>query len=637
MNLGDGRRRVSARHLRAGALILDIQLSDSGKIPRVLMLRKGTERSHIEVEVLEVTADNDLRAVAHADIEAKQGTITPRELLKLSSWSGAGSHLRVRIIPRDELQSDSTRPLVIDEIGLYASDEGLLRDARPWLTSMSDSEYYQKYVPRLIRALMLCCIVFVPLLSCRYRAPAGITYIILAAAAASLLLTYAVYSPFWTRDFKIGLLASGTLQEGAGSNLNYGLHMGASLLQGNGPVIGTTVPWHRMPGYAFFNAIAGILAGTTSDLYLIGICTVALQVLFFTASAGFCYWALAKLLGSLSALVVLSVAVILPSQVFYTQVDSIIPAIAFLNLGAISLLLANVRANGHASRWLHTLVHGSFALWFVMRPDVLPGWLAVSVILYWKTWRMLVLPVCFALAIGLPWGAFRYYKNGEFVMTTTSVGASAMGGLWEAPNKFKWEVSDGSVFEWMKLNGQQWGTKSSNDFAVREVVRFWFTYPGYMVSLVWHELNNFVYLQSWPGFNSPVLSDASRLRGSLVWGLFALIALSIAIGYQRLRTILVTWAVFFNLPIFFLIYSSGGRFYSGVSVGLLAGSLPLVLDRGFYRQLVLRPLVSMLIATLFVIVSVYGLMWDKALLGWNEFRYWTPFLDPTKSTLSILR
>ena len=74
----------------------------------------------------------------------------------------------------------------------------------------------------------------------------------------------------------------------------------------------------------------------------------------------------------------------MPKQLNYTEVDSIIAPISLLVLSAIIVLPPRGRAGRHtrAVQRPSLVVNLAFALWFVMRNDVLFGWIVVSVALW---------------------------------------------------------------------------------------------------------------------------------------------------------------------------------------------------------------------------------------------------------------
>ena len=181
---------------------------------------------------------------------------------------------------------------------------------------------------------------------------------------------------------------------------------------------------------------------------------------------------------------------------------------------------------------------------------------------------MLGMPALFMLAVGVPWGLFKQRYTGEFSMTTNSAGASLMVGLWEVPHPFVWTVDDGSYGRWAEIAGLPSDRKVASDAAVRETLRFWLTYPGYLVSLVWHEFMQFWSGQMAPGiwyFSDRLVRFSPRLAENMPYlrlASLAVIAVAVFTRYRPVMVLLLGWIVFFNVPLYFLVYSSAGRFYN---------------------------------------------------------------------------
>src|SRR5439155_18665908 len=174
----------------------------------------------------------------------------------------------------------SPAPVVIDELGFFASQSGLLRSDDQPFPRMAPKVFYTLYAP--IATVGLC------------------GSIVIAAWFLPTLMLNRV-SP-WS-------FYASTLQFGpSDGNLTGGLFEGSRLLQG----LGETVPpgivqWHRMPGYGLFCAIAAAI-GRITNVLEIGMVVIVLQVLLYTMMA----WSLGVLIA------------LLPKQLGYTQVDSII-------------------------------------------------------------------------------------------------------------------------------------------------------------------------------------------------------------------------------------------------------------------------------------------------------------------------
>ena len=82
------------------------------------------------------------------------------------------------------------------------------------------------------------------------------------------------------------------------------------------------------------------------------------------------------------------------------------------------------------------------------------------------------------------------------------------------------------------------------------------------------------------------------------------------------------------LPLFLLFFSDGMRHVAPCSAALLVTSIPPLLEAGFYRALGRRWRVTLAVAASFVAVWFLAHWADRALLGSDSWRYWTPFLDP---------
>ncbi len=135
----------------------------------------------------------------------------------------------------------------------------------------------------------------------------------------------------------------------------------------------------------------------------------------------------------------------MPNQLANTQADSIMVAVYLLTAAALCLYLERERSVGWPPFGYHLLVHLAFALWFLMRPDGVVGWAALSLILYWRASRYALLPAALYVAIGTSWGVYKGRYTGEFSMTTNTVGDNAWIGLWQVPSQFRWQTADAEL------------------------------------------------------------------------------------------------------------------------------------------------------------------------------------------------
>ena len=531
---------------------------------------------------------------------------------------------------------DAAAPIVVEEIGLFESGAGLLADARPIFRNIPPLRYHGTLVLRAVAALALFTIaaaVFLPAPPLRRVSP-----VVLAVVAFSMCVLdlAALYSPYTGQDLR-SFYASGPLQERVGANLNGGLWQGMRLLHGQGlTLMDGVVPWERMPGYGLFCALAGALFGHATPVD-IAISTVLLQALFYSAAVGVFAWAAASVMPAAAAWGVGLLVAWLPKQVGLTQVDAIIAPVALLVLASLCLRLGVSARGREIPIALDVFVHATFALWFAVRPDVLPGWLAVSLWLHWRERRRLLIPVTFFLAIGCVWGAYKARYTGEFALTTTSAGASLFCGLFEVPSRFALTCSDPSYFAWIHEHTPfQPQSAAANSYATREVIRFWLTYPGHLAVMLDHKLMQMLDGDLWPGYPTQlqVFVFGAVRRYWLVQALLAVLAVTVVLGHRRERSLLLAWPLWFDAPLFWIMFASLGRFYSAVGVALLASAVPPLFERSFYDAVAARPWRAATVLVCAALFATTAWSFHDWLLRRDAFHYWTPLLDPSRSALS---
>jgi hypothetical protein len=541
---------------------------------------------------------------------------------------------QIRVVVRPVAgEGGHPRRVCLDEVGLYASATGLDRDVRPFLTSLPDRLVYRGVLARV--CLLLGCLGVVSSLgvgkgSVRVLAPAFIFSFTLAVA---LLELWVIYSPYWSADLRVGVLTSGAIQETVGGNLNYGMYLGSRLLEGKGLTLWSGwVPWERMPGYGLFNALAGVVAGFKSDLVSVGLSALKLHLLLFAVAPAFFVAATGRVMRPGVAVAAAMIAALLPNQLAFTQVDSIMVSIYFLIGGALCLFLDQSRGGVTPRFRYHLLVHLGFALWFIMRADALPGWAAMSLILYWRAWRYLALPVALYLAIGMSWGLYKYRYTGDFSMTTSNLGNVAWVGLWQVPHKFKWRTEDESYFSWMRELGLPPTSQRASNAALREVLRFTLTYPLYVPHLMLHRGLEYLDLLT-PGRSNVVTfphAPVYALRAPIVWALLGVIALCLCLPYEARRTLYLAWPLLFNLPIFLFFFSDGPRHVAPCLTAQVVAALPPLCEAGFYRALLGRRRRALALAAAFVAAWFLAHQMDEFLLASDRVRYWAPLLDPAR-------
>ncbi len=596
-----GRVRISVEDFFKEELCLAF---DFCKEARFLVVRKG-------FDIRGAKAVSDLRVSVlggeSIDVKGDAFSYTPRSFIPLPKDEGP-------VIVKIESLDPSAAKLIIDEICL-------VRD-RP--TSKSKEKLSKKF---LFGALaLIACIGTLGYLSLGKRREAiygSIYFFVLPIAIHFCLLSFA-FSPERTRDLRLHF-ASGSLQEFPGSNLNYGLHMASNVLQGKGPLINNMPPWCRMPGYGCILA----LSGSGADLLQMSMNSVSLQIILFGMSLSFFFWSALRIMSPFAASVSSSAVSILPFNFSYIQIESLMPAVVLFCCAATCLFIEKYQSQKTAQKLVgiplkyHLLLHFSFALWFFLRTDILPAWALLSLVLYVKnlqTWKFFLIPLGFMLTIGLSWAFFKLPFTGEFSMTTNSIGASLMGGLWEIPHKFIWLPEDGSYFSWMAGIGQDPTTKKGSDVAVQEVLRFSLTYPIYIVTLMWHKFLLFACTFSW-----------CRL-----WLLFVIFS-SFFIKYKRFQTLLLGWIALFNVPVFFVFYASGGRFYQAPTICFFVAALPLLLDKEYYQKIYAHKIRFVFALLIVFAITRFGFSLDELLIRSDAVRYWSPFLDPALSSLNVVK
>jgi hypothetical protein len=200
--------------------------------------------------------------------------------------------------------------------------------------------------------------------------------------------------------------------------------------------------------------------------------------------------------------------------------------------------------------------------------------------------------------------------------------------------------SDETYFDWIARH-QPYAPQSAaaNSFATREALKFWLTYPGHFVVMVDHKLMEMLNGDIWPGFPTQLQVFVFSVipRYWLVMPLFAIIAVCLAVGHERERTLLLAWPVWFDAPLFWVMFASLGRFYSAAGVALIAAAVPPLFEVPFYKTIALHPVRAA--AALLSIAVFAAIAWPvhRWLLGWDAFHYWTPLLDPARSLLNEYR
>ena len=621
--LTPGRYRI-ATDVAAARLTLSLHSGLSAEGARILAVRSAGLKS-LRIEMGSGNRDAPLIAAERlADVRVRAVAPLP-EHAAITTLS---------FVPEEAAEPGSAS-LALDEFGLYASSRGLLSDVRWLFSPIPPGVFYQTLVPGAIARLCLLTMVsafFLPARILRRINPWLLGIVCLSICVLELAI---LFSPYSSQDLR-SFYASGPLLELPGSNLNEGLWQATRLLQGEGlTIVRGVVAWERMPGYALFCSVAGILFGHRT-LVGFAISTVALQVLVYSGAVALFAWVAGKLWSPPVVWTLGLLVALLPKQLGYTQGDSVIIAIALLVLTALCLRLKAMDEGRRVSLRLDGFVHFAFAMWFSIRPDVLPGWFVVAVFLHWRDWRRLLLPLALVLSIGINWGLYKAKYTHEFVPTTSSVGASLICGLWEVPSRFARPCSDEWYSEWIQAHTPfDPKSQAASAFATREAVKVWLTYPGHFVIMMYHKFLRCVDGDLWPGFPTDLQRSLFRVipRPPIVLFLLTALALCIVNGFERRTVMLLAWPLALDAPFFWVMFASEGRFYGAVGVALLVAALPPLFDRGFYLFLLSRPWRSAGVLLAAGLFAVYRWPVHDWLLRNDAFHYWSPLLNPAHSLL----
>jgi hypothetical protein len=542
----------------------------------------------------------------------------------------AGEWDRVTFTP-----ASSDRPTMIDELGFFAGEAGLLRSELQPLQAIPPRSYL-RYVT--VATLGLC----VALVAAAWFLPDRRLKRLGPWLAAALCFSIAIleldtaFSPYWERDLR-SFYASEWLPMGPDSNLTGPLYEGSRIVQGLGETVRPgVVQYHRMPGYGLFCAVAAVI-GRTTDVIEIAARVVLLQVLLYAVATGVLVYAAQPMFGARIAWLLGILIAMLPKQLGYTQVDSVIVPIQLFVLAALLRYLAAER-DGQATFGRFLWVSFAFALWFVMRNDVLPGWVVVSCVLVRGCWRRLAVPVALIAAIAVAWALYKLPYRHEFDLMPTNSGEVLLLSLCEVPGAFPFECTDAGYFEWARRAGHaDPSTNLASMHAATEVVRHWATYPVHFAFMVSSKARRALTTESFPGFQTWFNRPYGLAGDTGVFiVLFTAMAAALAANHHRRRTFLLAWAVFLNMPMFFVAFASSGRFYPAAGASLVVAAVPLLCDAGFYKALARHPRRTAVVIACVAAFLAGGSRVDALIEANDTLHYWTPLVDPGRSTLKFI-
>src|SRR5262249_45612434 len=156
------------------------------------------------------------------------------------------------------------------------------------------------------------------------------------------------------------------------------------------------------------------------------------------------------------------------------------------------------------------------------------------------------------------------------------------------------------------------------------------------VLMICHKLMEMLNGDIWPGYPTQlqVFVFGAIPRFWLVMSLVAVVAICVAIGHERERTLLLAWPLWFDAPLFWVMFASRGRFYSAAGVALVAAAVPPLFEAPFYKTIALRPVRAAVALACVGLFAAIAWPMHRWLLGWDAFHYWTPFLNPATSLLN---
>ena len=619
--LNPGRFYLRTRGRASSVTIVVRDQTQIGRLQALLLRAEEVGRLKIDSD------DSEASSVITQEIsKARQRTVIPLPQ-PTRKWN------RITFTP-----ASSKGAVVIRELGFFASDRDLLRSARQPFTPISGASFYSTVAAAL--TLAVCAFVVVATVIAPREMYRPIPWLLtLLCFSVCILELGTIFSPYWSFDLR-SYYGEELIVSPIGGNVTASLYEGSRLVQGLGQTIAPGfAQWHRMPGYGWFCAAAAVL-GRTTDLIEIAMIVVLLQVVLYSAAVGLFVFVARHMFGLPIATLIGILITLLPKQLGQTEVDSTIAPISLIVLSALIVYVSQPSDGGVPPMREFLLVNAACAVWFVLRNDVLPGWIGLSVALAGRRWWRLVVPLVLMASIALPWAFYKRQYRHEFNVMPTNTGEVLFLSLCEVPGSFPYECTDDGYSEWTRRAGHDDSTsQDASNMAVAEVVRHWVTYPVHFGFMVWFKLRRCVLDQSWPGFRtrlSVLYSGIWRGLGLFVF-LLAVVSIALAVGHARRRTLLLGWVLFLNVPIFWVVFASAGRFYAPGSVSLLVTAIPFLFDGGLYARLKQYPRRAAVVIACFGLFTVGGQRVEDWVLRHDAVHYWAPFLDPHDSSLEFVR
>jgi len=124
-----------------------------------------------------------------------------------------------------------------------------------------------------------------------------------------------------------------------------------------------------------------------------------------------------------------------------------------------------------------------------------------------------------------------------------------------------------------------------------------------------------------------------HFTGLIILFCLTIILIALLTWHRPRRLLLLGWIVLFNAPIFFLTFSSQGRFYNTALPSLIVTTAVLLADRAFYSSIVRRSLRAGIAISAGVFVWYFGMPLADWMAHSDEFRFKVQWADPERSTL----
>jgi hypothetical protein len=160
----------------------------------------------------------------------------------------------------------------------------------------------------------------------------------------------------------------------------------------------------------------------------------------------------------------------------------------------------------------------------------------------------------------------------------------------------------------------------------------------HVAALVANEFIAFIWRENCPGYSIALLLPGARFIPRVNYcGWITLAAIGVALSaaavrYKPMRLLMTSSILLFVVPVFFLVFSSSGRFYNVAVPAMLVLLAAFAGDRGYWEALRGRPIRAGAALAVTLGIAVFGNSVATAMLD-EKFRYSFSLLDPANSTI----